>query len=246
MQEKSNNTIPQWPYTVKGWGEKLIARFEVEDVILLEAFFKSGMVDDAIEYYKNHRVGIPFDNFWEEYAYKKGNKAVTQKYWDKLTQDKQRWILEVAIPKYRRYINVSGISKCQPLVWLRGKRYNDEIPDETRIEQFARRVEKYMEVLEWERKYPQYKTTKPSFPSIVNAAEAFMYRYPDKSELDVCGILKWMVSTWGNEYKHLVSPVRAMSLNKFTTYWINAEKEITKLKNDRAKKDDRKVLEETE
>lgn len=247
MQDENGKTqgqIPKFPITIKGWGEKLMQRFDLKDIELIEALIDSGNSKEAIDYVKNHKVNIPFDQFWEKYSYKKGNKLTTKTQWEKLSQDKQRWILDEAIPKYHRYIQVSGISKCQPLVWLRGKRYNDEIPSADRIKRFAIILEKYMEAIDWERKYPQYKHSKPSLEAIVTASEAFMYRYPDMDELDVCGVIKWMVNTWGHEYKHLINPVRAMYIQKWNTYWMNAQKEIQKLKAERAERERKKAMKE--
>ena len=237
--EKSDATgaIPQFPVSLEGWSKKLVDNYDLRQIKEILMLHHSGLLVQAVEKALEVTEKMPFDVFWESYGYKRGSKAATQRVWDRLSYKKQDYIVNVAIPKYNRFIDVSGISKCQPIVYLRQRRYNDEIPDKDQIAKFAKTIERFFEeYLQWKKKYPLY--NRESFDTLYRATEAFMYRFPNMLPIDVCGVLKWMTKTWESQYRHLIKPSRAMNIMKWQSYYTSASYEIEMLKRDR---DRRKV-----
>jgi hypothetical protein len=223
--------VPKFPISAEGWAKKLVNDYDVRQIKEILMLHHSGVLTQAVAKALEVREKIPFEMFWEAYAFKKGNKTGTMNQWDKLSYSKQEYIINVALPKYNRFIDVSGISKCQAIVYLRQRRYNDEIPDKDQIAKFAKTVERFFnEYLEWKKKYPIYNPE--SFDTLFRATEAFMYRFPNMQPIDVCGVLKWMVKTWESQYRHLIKPSRAMNIGKWQGYFTSASYEIEMLKRD--------------
>ena len=227
--------VPKFPVTVEGWAKRLTNEYDLKQIKEILMLHHSGMLPVAVAKALEVTEKMPFDVFWEAYNYKKGSKEMTKKLWDKYSYEKQKMIVNVAVPRYNRYIDVSGISKCQPAVYLRQRRYNDEIPTQEQIAKFAKTVERFfMEYLSWPKKYPGYRGE--AFDTLVKSTEAFMYRYPNMEPLHVCGVLKWMVKTWESQYRHLIKPSRAMNLMKWPNYYQMATFEIDVLKKERERR----------
>lgn len=224
--------IPLVPVTLEGWAKKLQKKFDAQDIKLIVELHRSGMLEEACEIAVNNTEKIDFEIFWEAYGYKVGGKQKCQVVWNNLSYSKQKMIIEEAVPKYKRYIEVSGISKCQPVVWLRGRRWNDEIATEADIKKFCKAVEAYFHnVINWKAKYSGYNPDGES--TVFRAAEAFLYRYPQTTPVEVCGVLRWMADTWESHYRHLVKPVRAMSIAQWPKYKMMAQKQIEAMQNER-------------
>lgn len=226
--------IPLVPQTLEGWAKKLQKKFDANDIKLIVELHRSGMLEESCEIAINNTEKIDFEIFWEIYSYKVGGKQKCKVVWDNLSYSKQKMIIEEAVPRYKRYTEVSGISRCQPVVWLRGRRWNDEIATEDDINKLIKAVNSYFHnVLNWKKKYAGYHEDSDS--TVFRAAESFLYRYPQATALEVCGVLRWMVESWGAHYRHLVKPVRAMSVSQWPKYKMLAAKEIEAMQNDRQK-----------
>jgi hypothetical protein len=224
--------VPKFPVTVDGWAKRLVEEYDLKQIKEILMLHHSGMLTVAVSKALEVTEKMPFDAFWEVYAYKKGSKGNAKKTWDKLSFEKQKMIVNVAVPRYNRYIDISGIAKCQPVVYLRQRRYLDEIPTPDQITKFAKTVERFFdEYLQWKKKYPSYQ--REAFETLFKATEAFMYRFPNMEPIHVCGVLKWMVKSWESQYRHLIRPSRAMNLMKWQNYYTSASFEIDQLKNER-------------
>jgi len=232
MEELKKQAVPEYPYTKDGWAKHLSKHFEVAQMKSVLALHESGFLEEAITAAINNTDKIDFELFWEAFSFKRGPKAQTQKLWMQLSYNTQRLILDEALPKYNRFILVSGIQKCQPIVYLRQRRYKNEIPDQRQIEKFANTVNRYFnEVINWKAKYSSY--VPPTKESLLLKTEAFMYRYPDMTPIEVCGVLRWMAKTWDVSYRHLIKPTQAMSISTWTKYFMHANDEIQRLKQER-------------
>lgn len=232
LAQPNMGAIPQFPVTIDGWTKRLIDEYDTKQIKEIVALHASGLLQEATTLALQKTEKMPFDVFWEAYKYKVGSKSATQKIWDKYAYKKQEFIVNVAIPKYQRFIDVSGISKCMPIVYLRQRRFLDEIPDKEQISKFAKTVERFFEdYLQWKKKYPLYQ--REHFDTLFRATEAFMYRYPNMTPIEVCGVLRWMAKTWESQYRHLIKPSRAMVLMKWPGYHTSASYEIEMLKRDR-------------
>ena len=225
-------TVPDYPVSLDGWVKKLKKHYDVPQIRAIKALHDSGFLSDACEQALNETEKIPFQVFWEAYGYKVGGKLITEKVWRQLSYVKQKYIIDEAIPRYRRYILVAGVAQAQAVTWLRQKRYNDEIPTKAEIEKFAKTVDAYFnQVINYKKIYPSYHPE--GAETLFRAAEAFMYRYRTATALEVCGVLRWMVSTWEQQYRHLVKPSRAMSLQKWPNYMLSAAHHVEMMKKER-------------
>ena len=69
---------------------------------------------------------LSFDRFWNEYNYKRGNKARTEKLW-KLLKDNDRAAVFHSIPKYNYFLSCRpNQDKAYPETYLAQKRYENE------------------------------------------------------------------------------------------------------------------------
>lgn len=70
-------------------------------------------------------MDLSFDNFWNTYNYKIGNKARAEKLWSKMSDaDKTKALM--AIPKYERYLKTkNNMEKAYPETYLSQKRYEN-------------------------------------------------------------------------------------------------------------------------
>lgn len=227
------NQVPEYPVSLEGWVKHLKKHFDVPMIKAMRALSQSGFLEQACEITLNDREKIPFEVFWEGYGYKVGSKVRTAKLWNQLSYGKQKMIINEAVPRYKRYIAVSGVAHAHASTWLSKHRYNDQIPSAEEIKKFHVAVEGYFhKVIDYKSIYRDYHADEES--TVFRAAEAFMFRYPNATSLEVCGVLDWMVKTYDAQYRHLVKPVRAMSIQQWPKYRLLAESFIEKLKTKRA------------
>lgn len=241
-ERKEIQHVPDYPETLEGWVKKLKKHYDVPQIRAIIALHNSGHLLEACDQALNETEKIPFQVFWEKYSYKVGGKLQTEKVWRQLSYNKQKYIIEEAIPRYLRYISVAGIAQAQAITWLRQKRYNDEIPTKEQIEKFARTVDAYFnQVINFKKHYPSYRPEAEE--TLMRRAEAFLYRYRNTTPLEVCGVLRWMASTWEHQFRHLVKPTQAMSLQKWPNYFLQAAQHIEAMKKERQLYLSKKALE---
>jgi hypothetical protein len=68
---------------------------------------------------------ISFDNFWNKYAYKVGNKTKCQKLFNALPDEKKALAIS-KILAYRKYVENTGIAMVYPERYLSQERYENE------------------------------------------------------------------------------------------------------------------------
>lgn len=231
-RQKQKNLMPpsedhhMAPKSLSGWVKKLNNRFDLHQVKDILALYRSGFLEDACKEYLNKKDNVPFEEFWDAYAYKK-DKFKAEKRWNKLSMDTQRYIIDIAVPRYNRYLKVTGVSKAHPTSWLNACRWKDDIPSAQQWEHFANTLQKYLlDGLNFRRVYPAYNEEQLV---MYNAAEAFLYRYPSVNIVDVMGILRWMVKDYGKDWKHLISVKRALNIQRFPESRMKAEAHIKEI-----------------
>lgn len=68
---------------------------------------------------------LSFARFWEEYGHKQGNKAKIERQFDELPEADKIKIFK-AIPRYHRYLTISGVNQAMASTWLNQERWNNE------------------------------------------------------------------------------------------------------------------------
>jgi hypothetical protein len=67
-------------------------------------------------------MDLSFDNFWDTYDYKVGNKKRAQKLWEKMSEAQKIKSFE-SLPGYNYYLMTRGIEKAYPETFLAQERY---------------------------------------------------------------------------------------------------------------------------
>jgi hypothetical protein len=67
---------------------------------------------------------LSFARFWEEFANKTGNKDKVEKQFNALSNAIKMEIFK-AIPRYHRYLTVTGFAQAMASTWLNNERWND-------------------------------------------------------------------------------------------------------------------------
>ncbi len=76
--------------------------------------------------YKTVEEDLSFNNFWNKYNYKVGNKARAEKLWEKLS-DKDRVEVFIGVLKYDRYLSEHpGLGKAHATTFLNQRRWENE------------------------------------------------------------------------------------------------------------------------
>ena len=68
-----------------------------------------------------------FDEFWDAFAHKVGNKGKAEKLWEKLTPAEQTNIMAF-IPSYLRYVSFKKIEQTYPETFLNQRRWENKLP----------------------------------------------------------------------------------------------------------------------
>lgn len=97
----------------------ILARLNKDELIymIIEGWY---IPDDVILKHKKWEINIPFETFWEKYAYKKWDKLWTKKKWDKLS-DSERTNAMNALDIYLKERDPRYIA--MPQTWINQKRW---------------------------------------------------------------------------------------------------------------------------
>lgn len=71
------------------------------------------------------RIDVTFDAFWNEYAYKVGNKSRVMKKWNAL-KEPERLLAIGAIPRYKRFADSKKIERVYPETYIDQRRWENE------------------------------------------------------------------------------------------------------------------------
>lgn len=69
---------------------------------------------------------LSFEKFWNEYAYKIGNKPLCERLWKKLSESERISVFE-KLPKYKYYLSThQSLEKAYPATFLNQRRWENE------------------------------------------------------------------------------------------------------------------------
>jgi len=85
---------------------------------------QEGSIDQDKENVQNDVLPAPFENFWEQFGYKKNRKKALSAF-NRLTKANQKLCLE-NISAYLAYIAATGTPQMHPTTWINGERWNDD------------------------------------------------------------------------------------------------------------------------
>jgi hypothetical protein len=114
---KSWTVDGEWPVPV--WREFWKRPPINESTILSETAFLTCVRIENIE------NDLSFARFWEEYGYKIGPKSKIEKQFNAIAEAEKIKIFK-AIPRYHRYLTVSGVNQAMASTWLAQERWNND------------------------------------------------------------------------------------------------------------------------
>lgn len=85
---------------------------------------QEGSIGEDKENVQNDVLPAPFENFWEQFGYKK-NRKKAQSAFNRLTKANQKMCVEM-IPAYLAYIAATNTPQMHPTTWINGERWNDD------------------------------------------------------------------------------------------------------------------------
>ncbi len=85
---------------------------------------QEGSIGQDKENVQNDVLPAPFENFWEQFGYKK-NRKKAQSAFNRLTKANQKLCVEM-IPAYLANISATGTPQMHPTTWINGERWNDD------------------------------------------------------------------------------------------------------------------------
>lgn len=101
--------------------EKIAILSKLDKNILIYMIIEDGNIsDEVILKHKKWEINIPFEAFWEKYAYKKWDKLWTKKKWEKLS-DSERTDAMNALDIYLKERKPEYIA--MPQTWINQKRW---------------------------------------------------------------------------------------------------------------------------
>jgi hypothetical protein len=216
----------KWPQTVDGWVRRFDrAGFDLDDIALLEAFFKSGMVNEVLDKYERLKDNIPFETVWDLYGYRVG-KAPAEKAWRRLSVGTQEKVLD-AIVRYNRYVQVTGVFKKHLSTYLNGRAYLDEIPGPEKWQKWRQVLKNYAPKTNALKKNPN---CIGSDEGIDLALEGLLYRYPETTIVQVMGVFRHMATDWPRTHWQFISIARACKADDWPKRLLAADKHITIIK----------------
>jgi hypothetical protein len=68
---------------------------------------------------------LTFERFWEEYGFKMGNKAKTERQYNELKEEEKVAIFK-AIPKYLYWLSCGTVAQAMPSTWLNQRRWEND------------------------------------------------------------------------------------------------------------------------
>jgi hypothetical protein len=214
--------------SVGGVAKKLSERFDVEDIKFLEWCLDNPEIAKAgIKESLETKDNVDFDLFWDAYGYKKSNKEACKRAWHKIRYSEQERILNVEVPKYKRYLEVTGIYKAHPLTYLQSKRYNDDIPTEEVWVKLIKQVIHYYNVRKWK----WGPSGEPTVKSLYTAAERMVYLMPNITAAKLCGLVAYKMKTTPVAQKELVTPkyIFGLDRHRLASALIQADEQIREI-----------------
>jgi len=85
---------------------------------------QEGSIGQDKENVQNDVLPAPFENFWEQFGYKKNRKKALSAF-NRLTKANQKLCVEM-IPAYLQFIAATGTPQMHPTTWINGERWNDD------------------------------------------------------------------------------------------------------------------------
>jgi hypothetical protein len=214
--------------TVGGISKKLNELLDVDGIKFVRFLLEnSELAQQAIAEALEHKDNVDFELFWDAYGYKRGSKEACKRAWNKIKYSDQMRIIEVEIPKYKRFLQLTGIFKAQPTTYLNGKRYNDDIPTKEVWEGLIVKVLDYFDYRKW--RWPH--GGRPSVKSLSSAAERLVYQNPTITAVQLCGLVEYKIKTTPAGHRDTVTPLSIFNLdrNRLATMLMNADSYIRDL-----------------
>lgn len=224
-----------------GLWKKINRNFDVDQIKLIKYMIDNPeLAIPAIEKALEEKDNVDFELFWSAYGYKVGKESC-KKAWNKIKYSDQLRIIDVEIPRYHRFVELTGVYKMHASTYLNSKRYNDDIPKE---EQWMGLIEKVLTYYDF-RKFDWPSGKRPNPKSISRSAERFVYCNPKISSIQLCGIVEWKLKTTPKSHSYTITPQWLFSLerSKLATALMEADPYIRDLEVKIAKSKALKKLE---